>query len=340
MIMKKHNIRLRSLQIIIFCLSLFFALSTALIIPLVAAQDTPPEGSQDAAVTPRPLPTRQPFSNPQRIVPAAGARLELFFAALYQGQTGLARVFKTDASGAPIQSVTADFLGREIAFFATDGGYFYGLLAAGMEAQTGREIPLAVQVGYTDGTRAAINTTIELGQGPYFRQTITLPADRTFLLDGDTERAELARLETIFQTVTPERLWESVGFRLPINADLTSAFGLLRTFNGALNTRHTGWDIRTTAGQPVAAVAGGRVVFAGALDIRGSHVVVDHGYGVYSGYSHLSQIDVQFGAMVARGSTIGLTGATGRTSGPHFHWEMAVNGEFVDGVQLVEMWMP
>lgn len=332
------------LRILVLLLTLMGLFSTTLIIPLVTAQEPEealPEGSQDtAASTPRPLPTRQPFSNPQRIVPAGNVRLELFFAPLYQGQTGLARVFKTDSSGAAIESVTATFLGREIRFFPTDGGYFYGLIAAGVEAPTGRDIPLSALVTFADGTVAPINTTIELGFGPYFRQVINLPADRTFLLDGDLERAELARLEALFEPVTEERMWEAVGFRLPINAELTSAFGLLRTFNGALNTRHTGWDIRTIANQPVAAVAGGQVVFAGLLDIRGNHVIIDHGYGVYSGYSHLSQINVQVGDRLARGATVGLTGATGRTSGPHFHWEMAINGEFVDGVQLIQMWMP
>lgn len=331
------------LRVVVLCITLLFMASTTLIIPLVTAQEEEPlpEGSQDtSASTPRPLPTRQPFSNPQRIVPAGNVRLELFFAPLYQGQTGLARVFKPEAAGAAIESVTATFLGREIPFFPTDGGYFYGLIAAGVEAPTGRDIPLSAAVMFADGTVTPINTTIELGFGPYFRQVINLPADRTFLLDGDLERAELARLEALFEPVTEERMWEAVGFRLPINSELTSAFGLLRTFNGALNTRHTGWDIRTIANQPVAAVAGGQVVFAGLLDIRGSHVVIDHGYGVYSGYSHLSQINVQVGDRLARGATVGLTGATGRTSGPHFHWEMAVNGEFVDGVQLIQMWMP
>jgi hypothetical protein len=331
------------LRLAVLCIALLFMASAGLIIPLVTAQEeTPlPEGSQDAAPsTPRPLPTRQPFSNPQRIVPAGDVRLELFFAPLYQGQTGLARVFKTTPSGAAVESVTAAFLGREIRFFPTDGGYFYGLLSAGVEAPTGRDIPLSAAVTFADGTVTPINTTIELGYGPYFRQVLNLPADRTFLLDGDLERAELARLEALFEPVTLERMWESVGFRLPINAELTSAFGLLRTFNGALNTRHTGWDIRTIANQPVAAVAGGRVVFTGYLDIRGNHVVIDHGYGVYSGYSHLSEINVQVGDRVSRGAIIGLTGATGRTSGPHFHWEMAINGEFVDGVQLIQMWMP
>jgi murein DD-endopeptidase MepM/ murein hydrolase activator NlpD len=329
------------LRLIILCLSLLFAGSSALIVRLVSAQDAPPDGGMDAPVgTPRPLPTRAAFSNPIRVQPAGNLRLETFFISLMQGQTGLARVFKTDTSGAALQAVRAAFAGKTIPFFQTDNGYFYGLIAASMETPTGRTNPLIATATYADGTTANVEMNIEIGQGPYFRQNVTLPAETRYLLDADTERNELARLDSIFETITPERMWETVGFRLPIEAELTSAFGLFRTFNGALNTRHTGWDIRTTAGQPVAAVASGRVAFAGLLTIRGNHIVIDHGYGVYSGYSHLSAINVARGDAVTRGAIIGMTGTTGRVNGAHFHWEMAVNGEFVDGVQLISMWMP
>jgi murein DD-endopeptidase MepM/ murein hydrolase activator NlpD len=329
------------LRIAFLTLTVLFALSSALVVPLLA-QDPPPDSGMDSPVgTPQPLPTRAAFSNPQRIVPlSAGTRLELFFAPLLQGQTGLARVFKTEEAGAAISAVRADFLGDDIPFFQTDADYFYGLLAAPMESPTGRDVPLALEVTYADGTVTPFALTVEIGFGPYFRQRVNLPLERAFLLDSDTERAELARLEAMFAPITPERMWESVGFRLPIQADLTSAFGLFRTFNGTINTRHTGWDIRTIVGVPVAAVASGHVIYAGDLDIRGSYVAVDHGFGVYSGYAHLSQIDVAVGDSVAWGETLGLTGATGRVSGAHFHWEMAVNGDFVDGVQLLQMWMP
>jgi murein DD-endopeptidase MepM/ murein hydrolase activator NlpD len=76
------------------------------------------------------------------------------------------------------------------------------------------------------------------------------------------------------------------------------------------------------------------------MDIRGNFVAVDHGYGIYSTYSHLSMIHVTRGQQVVKGQIIGLTGDTGRSSGPHFHWEMAVNGEFVDSVQFTETWLP
>lgn len=303
--------------------------------PTEAPVEASPESGLDAPVgTPAPLPTR--MARPASFMAAQNDRaaLHFFFQALPQGETALMRVV-----GNEIANARALFLGDLIDFFPADDG-LYGLLSAGMEQPTGRENPLAVYVTFTDGTRATLEANVQIVLGDFIRQNVTLAPDRGFLLDIDTEQSELARLESIIGTYTDTRLWDETGFGLPISASLTSPFGAFRTFNGTLNTRHTGWDIRTTLGVPVTATAAGRVAFAGTLAIRGSHVIIDHGYGVYSGYSHLSTTHVTRGQEVAKGEVIGTTGDTGRTSGPHFHWEVAVNGDWVDSVQFLEMWMP
>jgi murein DD-endopeptidase MepM/ murein hydrolase activator NlpD len=69
-------------------------------------------------------------------------------------------------------------------------------------------------------------------------------------------------------------------------------------------------------------------------------VVIDHGYGVFTTYSHLSQTHVTRGQSITAGQVIGTVGSSGRTSGAHFHWEIAVNGDFVDAKQFLEMWKP
>jgi murein DD-endopeptidase MepM/ murein hydrolase activator NlpD len=228
-------------------------------------------------------------------------------------------------------------------FFVTDSvgvSAWYGLIATGMEDDTGRDNPLTVSVLYADGTRSTLTAMIEIVLGNFIGQTITVPPDKGYLLDAETERAELARLESLTNLYTTERLWDSDGFSLPIPAPLTSPFGAFRVFNGVLNTRHTGWDIRTTLGNPVMAAAAGEVIFAGTLPIRGDYVMIDHGYGVYGGYAHFSETLVERGDRVERGQVIGMSGASGRVSGAHFHWEMAVNGDWIDSVQFITMWMP
>jgi murein DD-endopeptidase MepM/ murein hydrolase activator NlpD len=200
---------------------------------------------------------------------------------------------------------------------------------------------VAIFAWYEDNTRVTLNVPVEVVTGGFIRQEITMAPDRAYLVDAEIERNELARLESIFSQTIAERLWDDQGFQMPIlNSTLTSPFGAFRNFNGTLQTRHTGWDIRTTLGVPVMASASGEVAFAGRLDIRGNIVVINHGYGVYSTYNQLSQIHVTRGQSIVKGQIIGVTGDTGRSSGPHFHWEMAVNGDFVDSIQFTQTWLP
>ena len=265
------------------------------------------------------------------------ATLELFFQTLPQGDTGLMRV--TAINGAAIANVRARFLNGLSDFFSADDG-FYGLVAAGMEQQTRKTNELDVFVTYADGTRDTFNANVEIPLGAFIRQDVTLAPDKAYLLDIQTERNELAQLESIFSGYTEQKYWDSTGFQFPIPSTLTSPFGAFRTFNNTLNTRHTGWDFTAAMGTPVMASAAGTVVFSAPLQVRGNHVIIDHGYGVFSTYSHFSVVHVTRGEQIAKGQIIGEVGDTGRTSGPHFHWEIAVNGNFVDGVQFLEMWQP
>jgi murein DD-endopeptidase MepM/ murein hydrolase activator NlpD len=309
---------------------LVILLSVGIVTPS-AAQETPP------TAVPAPLPTMMPRPAPSSAVNGNNARLELYFQTLPQGTTGLISV--TPSNDPVIASLRAQFLGGLVDFFSAEDGY-YALLAADMEQQTSRSTPLDVFVTYLDGTRETISTTVEIPVGAFIRQNVTLAPDKVYLLDVETERNELAQLESIFANVTEQKMWDSTGFQLPILSTLTSPFGAFRTFNNTVNTRHTGWDIQATMGTPVMAAAGGKVVFSAPLQIRGNHVVIDHGYGVYSTYSHMSVVHVTRGETVSKGQIIGEVGANGRTSGPHFHWEIAVNGHFIDSVQFIEMWMP
>jgi len=85
----------------------------------------------------------------------------------------------------------------------------------------------------------------------------------------------------------------------------------------------------------VTAIASGRVMLAELMDIRGNYVAIDHGWGVYSGYAHLSEMLVVPGQWVRKGDVIGLSGVNGRSAGAHLHWEMVVGGTWIDPEQFV-----
>jgi hypothetical protein len=301
------------------------ALCTLALSPTIA-QEPPDTPETVLTVTPGPRPV------PTVSITEGSATLELLFENIPQGQVGVAHI-----TGAGIAGARARFLNRLVDFFPVDGDGFYGLLTVGME-QNPRTYDLDVFVWYEDTTRTTLHAQVAVPVGDFIRQTVTIAPDKAFLIDPELERAELARLESLDGIVTTERLWDA--FQLPLPSTLTSPFGAFRTFNQTMQTRHTGWDMRSTLGMPVMASAAGTVAYAGWMEIRGNYVMIDHGYGVYSGYAHFSQVHVTRGQTVAAGQILGTTGNTGRTSGPHFHWEMAVNGEWVDAVRFLQMWLP
>ena len=299
---------------------------------LTAAQEptgepTSPTQLSTPTVIPRPMPTT--------VLTQEGATLEIFFASLPQGSTGLLHI-----TGANVAGARARFLNSLVDFYPVEGDGFYGLLSASME-QNPRQYDLDVFVWYADETRQTINTQIEIVTGNFIRQTVTIPPEKAYLVDPEIERDELARIEGIFSAFTLEKSWDNTGFALPIpGGSLTSPFGAFRNFNEAVQTRHTGWDVRASLGQPILASAAGTVAFAGSLQIRGNAVVIDHGYGVFTTYNHFQQIHVTRGQSITKDQVLGLVGNTGRTSGPHFHWEVAVNGAYVDAIQFMTMWLP
>ncbi len=146
----------------------------------------------------------------------------------------------------------------------------------------------------------------------------------------------------LMQSATPDRLWESA-FEYPsryYTAEFISVFGTRRSYNnGGLLYYHTGLDFY---GQdvPIYAPADGRVVFAGPLTVRGNATYLDHGWGVYSGYLHQSEINVSVGDLVEKGQVIGKVGATGRVTGPHLHWEIWVGGVPIEPLDWVSPGYP
>jgi murein DD-endopeptidase MepM/ murein hydrolase activator NlpD len=112
--------------------------------------------------------------------------------------------------------------------------------------------------------------------------------------------------------------------------DMSSPFGVrLDPFLGR-PAMHTGIDLRGEIGEPVHATANGRVTSAGRDGGYGNMVEIDHGNGLSTRYGHLSEIDVKIGQMVRIGQIIGKIGSTGRSTGPHLHYETRINGEAVD----------
>ena len=127
-------------------------------------------------------------------------------------------------------------------------------------------------------------------------------------------------------------LWNTP-FATPVDSylEITSDFGARRSYNGGpYSTYHEGVDYAAFGGTPVIAPAAGTVVVSEFLYVRGGAVIIDHGLGIYSGYYHMASVAVTPGETVEPGQLLGEVGTTGLSTGNHLHWDLLVNGVWVD----------
>ena len=121
---------------------------------------------------------------------------------------------------------------------------------------------------------------------------------------------------------------------------VTSRFASPRTPPHAKPYYHTGIDLRAPTGTPVHVAANGTVLYLGENPITGNIVIVNHGGGIYSEYMHLSKFKVAVGQHVKRGQVIGLSGATGRVTGPNLHWELSWKGISINALRFLQVTAP
>lgn len=119
-------------------------------------------------------------------------------------------------------------------------------------------------------------------------------------------------------------------FRAPVAGAQVSAFGQREAPKAGASTNHQGIDLRAAVGEPVSAAGDGEVIFAGPRGNYGNRVVVRHADGTETTYSHLSNIGVQVGQRIGAGAPLGAAGATGNVTGPHVHFEVMRDGQYVD----------
>jgi len=121
-----------------------------------------------------------------------------------------------------------------------------------------------------------------------------------------------------------------VDFLPPVEGIRTGSYGRRRVFNGQPKRPHSGMDIAADTGTPIRSPSAGTIIELGDFFFSGNLVYIDHGQGLISMFAHLSEIDVTLGERVEKGQVIGKVGATGRVTGPHLHWSLGLNGNWID----------
>lgn len=206
------------------------------------------------------------------------------------------------------------------------------LLSVPLDAPSGTA-PLTVSTA--QGATATHAIRILTKARPVQRLTV----DSKFVDPPADVQARIARdrqkITQVLAQFIPARSW-SVPFVRPVPGEISSQFGLKRVLNGKPRKPHRGLDFRGKTGQPIHALADGQVALAEDLYYSGKAVYVNHGGGVFSSYLHMSEIVVQPGQAVRRGTVLGLVGSTGVSTAPHLHLGLIVQGTAADPLPLLE----
>jgi murein DD-endopeptidase MepM/ murein hydrolase activator NlpD len=227
--------------------------------------------------------------------------------------------------------------GQPLEFFEVQEREYESLLGVDFRMTPGT-YPLEVQVINTDNTPSTYRANIEVREEKFGVQRLTLPQNMV-TLDADTlkrVRKEAAKFRKLWSIHTPRRYWHG-NFVRPLPGKLSTPFGLRRILNGEPRSPHSGVDLRATLGEPVKAANHGRIVLVGNFFFHGKAVVIDHGWGLYTMYFHLSEVDVAEGDLVGKSYVIGLAGSTGRATGPHLHWGVRLGGARIDPFALMRV---
>lgn len=281
----------------------------------------------------------QPVKLPRAAAPGALLRFGSVLgvdvpASLAQGRTGRVRV----TASRPL-SLTATWNGLPLAFtpIAEGADDQFALVPTPALLAPG-PYPLVISYTASSGLDLARTWEIAVGDGGYESQDIALSPETSQLLAPELVQAELERVAALWSQVAPG-LWWRGAFLRPIDAQYqtSSPFGTRRSYNaGPVSSYHAGQDFAAPEGAVVTAPASGIVVLAAPLDVRGTAVLIDHGRGIFTGYWHLSELQVAEGQTVNAGDLLGLVGSTGLSTGAHLHWELRINSVAVDPMQFID----
>ena len=261
----------------------------------------------ESAVTPEP---------PIAVVPA-DLGLSVDPSPAVQGATVLVEL----GTGRPDARLSMD--GKPLPLACHDGSW-HGLVGLAADEEPGPRKLLLDVAGQTQ------THELQVAGGTYPFAEITVSEEIAHLLDPQTAAVERAFIQSLAAGRSGPPVWTGV-FGIPTSGTASSPYGQRRVFHpGGIPYLHEGDDVAAPLGALVAAPAAGSVAWAGPLAVRGNTVVLDHGFGVSSVVVHLDRIDVAAGDVVARGQALGTVGNTGRSTGPHLHWEVHVAGVAVD----------
>jgi len=248
---------------------------------------------------------------------------------------------------ARLQSLTGTWLGHDVSFsFDATTRTWYALAGVSLETALGTyplELSGETTAGKIPGQKISFTRKLLVARGKYPKISVKLSVEGKFTEPTPEQQKQIQEAQQVkkdyLNRVTPDREW-SGKFTTPADAAISDVFGSQRVFNGKTSSPHLGLDFRVPSGTPVAAMNDGTVLLARPLYFEGNCVVIDHGQGLLTLYLHLSEFKVKEGDQVKRGEVIGLSGGTGRATGPHLHVAVRWQGSYLDPARLMQLQLP
>lgn len=190
---------------------------------------------------------------------------------------------------------------------------------------------------FSDGSFQAIEFVVQSKK--YEEQHITIKNQDLVSPPPETvkrRQEEAAMMRRAYARRSPS-VTDIAPIALPVEGIVTGVFGTKRFYNGEERSYHTGVDYAAPKGTPISAPAPGTVVVTHDMYFNGKTVVIDHGSGFISVMCHLDRIDVETNTEIKRGDIIGTVGSTGRSTGPHLHWTISLQGTKIDPQIFMEV---
>jgi murein DD-endopeptidase MepM/ murein hydrolase activator NlpD len=235
-------------------------------------------------------------------------------------------------------TMDGEWLGRKLQFFrGRENRAWFALAGVDVEAHAGPS-QLKITVRMPQAAARDLTRSVVIHPAHYRTGSLTVPPK---FVSPDPEALKQIEADsqikaTVFAASAAEPLWTS-SFHAPVTSAATDSFGTRRMFNGKLASVHKGMDFHADEGTPVRAGNSGVVVLARPLYYEGNCVIIDHGLGLFTLSMHFSRIDVKEGQHVVAGDQLGLSGATGRVTGPHLHWAVRWQGAYLDPAKVLKL---
>lgn len=244
---------------------------------------------------------------------------------------------RVDVSGpGPLASVEGTLKGEPLAFVEAASGAWSAWGVLDLDWEPGA-LAVLVQGKSRDGASVSGRAELQLLAKSF--PLSELKVESKYVHPPKEVQARIEREQALLAKVYARRspLPEApFSWVRPVAGEPTSVFGARRVFNGEKRAPHSGLDLRAPTGTPVLAAGTGTVALAQDLYYSGLTVILDHGGGLFTVYAHLSRLDVKEGSLAAPGERVGLSGATGRVTGPHLHWGGKVGKRIFDPTGLLD----